>query len=145
MEYNVGSIVYLIDAKSRAIIPAQVNEQLTSKTASGEKVSHNIELPNGKLVKLESLNSTFFCSLDEVRVYLLGKATEIIDKGIARADEVATEHFVDQALDPNVLEQALIEPQVIRTDDGAVKITLEDGVVANVRVPPEFLSEDISH
>jgi DNA-binding transcriptional regulator/RsmH inhibitor MraZ len=138
MEYDVGSIVYIIDAKNRGIIPAQVNEQLTSKTVAGECVTHNIELPNGKAIKLESLDTAFFCSLDEVRAYLLEKATEIIDKGIMHAQKVVKTQFTkDESSFTHELQQS-------QTQD-KVKVTLDDGTEVSVNVPPEFLSEDINH
>ena len=138
MEYDVGSIIYIVDSKSRGIIPAQVNEQLTSKTVTGERVSHNIELPNGKAAKLESLNTVFFCSLDEVRVYLLEKATEIIDKGIVQAEAVVRAQFTSDIKSDADFEHASVP-------DGAVRVTLDDGKVVNVKVPPEFLNEDTNH
>ena len=146
MEYEVGSIVYLIDSKSRAIIPAQVNEQLTSKTVSGENVTHNIALPNGKVVKLESINSTFFCSLDEVRAYLLEKAMELIDQGITHATKVVATHFVEQGKQESGLDQAMAVAEYAHqvASENEVSVTLEDGTVAKVKVPPEFLSEDIN-
>lgn len=137
MEYNVGSIVYIIDSKSKGIIPAQVNEQLTSKTVSGESISHNIGLPNGKEIQLESLNTTFFCSLDEVRAYLLEKATEIIDKGIMHAEEVVRTQFKPHTQNEEKLE-------LVQVQDNAVRVTLDDGNVVNVKVPPEFLDENIN-
>jgi hypothetical protein len=145
MEYDVGSIVYLIDSKSKAIVPAQVNEQLTSKTVSGEKVSHNIALPNGKVVQLESINSTFFCSLDEVRAYLLNKATEIIDQGISSANKVVATYFGEQTQVEQSLEHVLAHPPSGMIEENEVSVTLDDGAVVKVKVPPEFLSEDINH
>ena len=138
MEYDVGSIVYIIDSKNRGIMPAQVNEQLTSKTVTGESVSHNIELPNGKAIKLESLNTVFFCSLDEVRAYLLEKATEIIDSGIMQAEEVVRTQFTSRVQGEENLER-------IPAPDTAVRVTLEDGTVANVNMPPEFLNENTDY
>ena len=136
MSIEVGSIIYIIDPQKKVVVPARVNEQLVSRTVQGENITHNVELPSGKSKNLESLGTAFFSSLDEVRDYLLNRAKEVIEMGIKSAESVALEKFgdltsVDQE---NILEQAASQE--------TIKVTLENGQQANVKLPPEFLNEN---
>ena len=143
MEINVGSIIYIIDSKNRSVVPAQINEQVISKTVHDESITHNIELPNGKKVNLESLNSIFFSSLSDVRVYLLEKATEIIETGIKNAEVMAQTQFGNEpTLGPPGDSILLASNATSMEGSDALKVTLDDGQVVNVTVPPEFLSEN---
>lgn len=138
MKLEVGSIVYIIDPNKRTVVPAQVQEQLVSRTMQGEKVTHNVETPSGNVTCLESLNSTFFKSLEEVRQHLMSKAEEVIDAGIKNAARITSEKFQDTQLSENPLpisEMASAE---------SMSVTLEDGTKANIKFPSELLGENIS-
>ena len=138
MEIDVGSIIYIIDS-------ARINEQVISKTVEGESITHNIELPSGKKVNLEGLNSMFYSSLSEVRAYLLDRAGEIIETGIKHAESVAHEKFTREPTEAVDTESASIATNYFSGGSDKVKITLEDGTIANVNMPPEFLNENTDY
>ena len=140
MGIKVGSVIYIIDPKKKTVIPARVNEQIVTRTVQGEKVTHNVEFSSGKNLNLESLNAAFFESLDEVRIYLLERAKELIDAGIKDAESIAIEKFQTEA----PIEAPSVVYESEESDDG-VKITLDNGQKVNIKVPPEFLNENINH
>jgi hypothetical protein len=138
MKIKVGTIIYIIDPKSKTVVPARVNEQVVSRTMQGESVTHNVELTSGKMTNLESLNAAYFNSLDDVSTYLLDRAKEIIDAGIKNAEDAATKKFHSIDISKNDVPDDIM----VMND---VKVTLEDGRQVNVTMPPEFLNENIDH
>jgi len=134
MMLDVGSIIYIIDPNKKSVIPARVNEQLVSKTLKGERTTHNIEVPNGKVSSLESLDVAFFTSLEEVNDFLLERAKEMISQSIQEAQKVADEKFNKSQIDS--------QPQQIVGTEGVsgkeVSVTLEDGRNVNVKLPEGF-------
>jgi GTP1/Obg family GTP-binding protein len=142
MKLEVGAVIYLIDPRKRSVIPAQVQEQLVSRTIKGEKVSHNVVVPSGKIVCLEDLDTPFFKSLEEVRTYLLDKAKEVIDMGVKGAEKIAKEKFQSMSIDAgsNSSEESMIS----NISEESLSVTLEDGTRANITLPTEFLGESIN-
>ena len=141
MKIEVGSIIFLIDPKSRSIVPARVNEQVVTKKIEGETITHNIVLPNDKILQLEALDAAFFSSISEVRDYLTAQAEGLIDISITEAQNVAAEKFgvgvpsLDTSLD-------ISSPMIGKTNK--MQVTLPDGNLANVnvKIPSEFLDEN---
>ena len=134
MMLDVGSIIYIIDPKKKSVMPARVNEQLVSKTLKGEKTTHNIEVPNGKVASLESLDVAYFTSLEEVNDFLLERAKEMISQSIQEAQKVADEKF-------NKIPTDLHDQPPIGAEDivgKEVSVTLEDGRNVNVKLPEGF-------
>lgn len=144
MKLEVGAIIYIIDPRKRSVVPAQVQEQLVSRTIKGEKVSHNVEVPAGKVVCLEDLDTPFFKSLEEVRTYLLDKAKEVIDMGVKSAEKIAREKFQSPAIDANSDADAAIDLMNSDSSEETLSVTLEDGTRANIKLPTEFLGESIN-
>mgnify|MGYP001314398014 CR=1 FL=1 len=143
MKIEVGSIIYIIDPVKKTVVPARVNEQLVSKTVKGESTTHNIELPSGKTVNLESIDAVFFNSLDEVRDHLLERAREVIEVGINNAKKAAMTKFKVQESNESPLSNEVLETA---SDTENIQVTLPDGTVAkaNVKIPTEFLNESIN-
>ena len=140
MKIDVGSVIFLIDPKSRSIIPARINEQVVTKKIEGETITHNIVLPNDKITQLESLDAAFFSTLDEVRDYLLAQAESLINVSISDAQSVAEEKF---GLSHNPFD-SMSDPPQLKNDSTKMQVTLPDGNVANVnvKIPSEFLDEN---
>jgi hypothetical protein len=130
MQIDVGTIIYIIDAKEKAVVPARVNEQIVTKKINGETTTHKIEFPNGKSTVLEKLNAVHFSSLEDVRSHLMDRAGEMIDTGIRHAQTVAEEKFVAQS--------PLETP---RNEAAQMQVTLPDGNTANIKVPEEYFNE----
>jgi len=142
MKLEVGSVIYIIDPRKRLVVPVQVQEQLVSRTIKGEKVSHNIAVPTGKIVCLEDLDTPFFKSLEEVRAYLLDKAKEVIDLGIKSAEKIAKEKFQSMSIDGASELDGVLMPTP--ASEESLSVTLEDGTRANIKLPTEFLGESIN-
>jgi len=135
MILDVGSIIYIIDPNKKSVIPARVNEQLVSKTLKGENVTHNIEVPNGKVLSLESLDTAFFSSLEEVHDFLLDRAKEMIDIGIQEAKQVAEEKFADHK---NIKHSEQPGDTLGVTSENNIMVTLDNGRSVNVKIPEGF-------
>ena len=147
---EVGQIVYILDSKSRAIVPAYVFEQVTSRTVEGEKTHHVLQLPDSKKVILEKLGSPWFVDTSSAKKFLLEEAEEMIGKIVLKAEKIARERF------PNSTHQ-LAQVSELTTaddhqappppfaDDSKVKMDLGDGTIANVTIPKEFLDENFSN
>lgn len=142
MKLEVGSVIYIIDPRKRLVVPVQVQEQLVSRTIKGEKVSHNVAVPAGKIVCLEDLDTPFFKSLEEVRTYLLDKAKEVIDAGIQSAEKIAKEKFQSMSINAGPEIDGNLMPA--RASEESLSVTLEDGTRANIKLPTEFLGESIN-
>ena len=142
MKAEVGTVIFIINQKSRSICPARVNEQVVTKKIDGETITHNIELPSGKIFQLEALDTPYFLTLEDVRTYLLSQATDLINTSVEEASLVAKSNF-DTATDDLLNTSELINTT---SSSNQMKMTLPDGQVANVNinVPAEFLDESIS-
>ncbi len=136
MQIDVGTIIYIIDAKERAVVPAKINEQIVTKKIDGETTTHKIEFPNGKSTVLEKLTAVHFSRLEDVRTYLMERAGEMIDAGIRNAEEIAVEKFgTASSTEPTQ------HPLAAKDDTGQIQVTLPDGNIASVNVPEEYFSE----
>jgi len=132
MQIDVGTIIYIIDAKEKAVVPARVNEQIVSRKIDAETTTHKIEFPNGKSTVLEKLNAVHFSNLEDVRSYLMERAGEMVDAGINQAQTIVSEKF-------GVAPTSEAPPT--RPSD-QVKVTLPDGNTANVNIPEEYFNEN---
>ena len=148
MNLSVGDVIYLIDGTTRAVIPAQVNEQIVTRKLDGESITHKVELPNGKAVVLERLDVIFYTSLEDVRSHLMKKAEQLINEGVEKASAVAVEKFNSQPVLSSPTES--VTPEVLTQEDNQsskMQMTLPDGQVANVsvKIPEEFLNENLGN
>ena len=143
MKFEVGVVIYLIDPKARSIIPVRVNEQVVTKKIDGETITHNVELPNGKLAQLETLGAKYFSTIYDVRSHLLAQAEELINDSISEAELVAKNKF-DAPKDDFFTDS---ETEAGNGVPKQMKVTLPGGQVANVNVnvPGEFLDENLSN
>jgi hypothetical protein len=134
-EYEVGTVIYVIDPKAKMVIPARINEQIVTRKMDGSTTTHNVEFPNRKTAVLEELDVLHFMNLDAVRAHLMDRAAEVIDAGINQAQRVEKSEFGGASETPTeILESSIGEK---------VQVTLPDGKIANVKIniPEEFLDE----
>ena len=128
MEVNVGQILFVLNAKSHTLLPAQVNEVVVSRTIKGETVQHILVLQGGK-------------KIDSAKSFLLSEAEKMIDTVISRAQGEANEYF-------DVPQEALpfAEPQApsLPTQAEEMTVDLGDGRKARVTLPEEFTIENPS-
>ena len=147
---QVGDVIWIIDADRHTVIPARVNEQIVSKSINGEVTYHHIEFPSGKKQKLENLNAAWYANIEGVRNHLLQRAKDVVDKTIGSAKDVAQKKFnieliEDSGFDNSIkLESEAMKITELSQDPDSVKVSLADGQVVNVKVPPEFLDENFS-
>jgi hypothetical protein len=141
MKIEVGTVIYVIDSGQKVVLPARVNEQITTKKIDGEKTTHTVEFPNGKVTVLESLDVLHFRGVEEVREHLLARAQQVIDEGISQAEQVAGEKF-----GAPVIASPISSPQLSPEEAGKMQVTLPDGKTANVniKIPQEFIDENFS-
>jgi hypothetical protein len=139
MKIEVGTVIYVIDSGQKVVLPARVNEQITTKKIDGEKTTHKVEFPNGKITVLENLDVLHFRGVEEVREHLMARAQQVIDEGISLAERVAGEKFATAAV-----AIPIIPP--VAEEDGKMQVTLPDGKTANVniKIPQEFIDENFS-
>jgi hypothetical protein len=142
MKIEVGEIIYIIDSKNRSIIPVRVNEQVVTKKIDGETITHNIELPNNKIAQLESLKAKYFNTIYDVRAHLLAQAEELINDSILEAEMIAKSKFSDPK---DEFFHDAASPTSLNDSSEKVQVKLPDGQMANVKVPPEFLNENLSN
>ena len=141
---QVGDLIWIIDAERHSVIPARINEQIVSKTVSGEKTYHHIEFPSGKKQKLESLSAPWYSSLDGVRGHLLQRAKDVIEGTISSAKNTAQEKFEVLLNETKNDEVDLGDESKVYSNnppEGSVRVSLDDGKIVNVRVPQGFLNE----
>ena len=135
-EYEVGTVIYVIDSKAKMVIPARINEQIVTRKLDGSTTTHNIAFPNGKTAVLEELNVLHFMDLDAVRSHLMTRAAEVINECIDQAQQVEKKEFGGRHGEELKASETLI--------DEKVQVILPDGKIANVKinVPEEFLNEN---
>jgi hypothetical protein len=144
MEVNVGQIVFVLNAKNRSLLPAQVDEVVVSRTVRGETTQHILVLQNEKRLILEKLQTPWFTELSFAKDYLLLEAEKMIDTVITAARDSAATHF-DTSIEPTGLESSVVKvSEVIPQNSEKITIDLGDGQTARVTLPEDFAIESTS-
>jgi len=86
------------------------------------------------MLDLSSFEGEVFDNLSDVKNHMLKNITQNIEKMINGAAEVASQYFPD-APPP---ESPFSSEAVTSEQFDQIKVELEDGQLANVRLPPEF-------
>ena len=150
--HEVGQVLYLILNKKQQVVPVQVVEQVVRRTMGGEETLHSVKIPTKKhLYKLEELDADIYATLDGVREKMRDNAVTAIEEMILKANEWEKEYFEtppdpsrytpDTAAAPSQEEYPQLPEFEKRKNQSnekekKVQITLENGTVANVSVPP---------
>jgi len=147
MEVNVGQVIFVLNAKSHSLIPAQVDEVLFSRTLRGETTQHILVLQNGKKIALESLQTPWFTELSKAKNYLLLEAEKMIDEVISLAGSAASEHFSPPEDDglkilADTAKDSIVS-NISTASDNSSKFTVDlgDGRQARVTLPEELSFE----
>ena len=142
--YRVGQVLFVILNKRQQVIPVQVNEQVVRRSLSGEDVSYTVLIPakeNDKLYNLDEVDGDVYESIEEVRQVMHEHASSIINSITDKAIKIASSRF---EFSPNPLDDIMsevndLEPkqesEVGSNKEEVHQVTLEDGTVANVRLP----------
>ena len=160
--HEVGQVLYLILNKKQQVVPVQVVEQVVRRTMDGEETLHSVKIPTKKnLYKLEELDGDIYTTLKDVRKKMHDNAEIAIEEMISRASEWEKEYFEPPPIDPkdyspttsrSHLREDLREeyhgmPELESRENRSseekhkVQITLENGTVANVSMPPLLIDQ----
>lgn len=129
--YEVGQILFLILNKRQQVLPIQINEQVVRRSLEGEEISYSVAVPTTKDVKLydlSELDGKVYESIEEARSMMYDQATQAIDAITKKAAVVAEDRFGHR-------DDALTTSQDPVLEDSKIKVTLEDGTIANVQIP----------
>ena len=133
---NVGSVIYLLDKKTQALVPCMVVEKVNSVSLQGETTHHVVSTPTGKSLKIEDYKSPWFESIEDAKNFLMDAAKKLIEKSAEAALKVAQETFDlsnskqnDLQGEDNLLQdvQALTEEMVVDLGNGQkAKVTIPE-------------------
>jgi len=127
-EFDVGSIVYFISAKTENVIPALVTEKIVRTSQSTSKITYvlNVAVTDGsKSVEVDPSVTDLFANPADVREFMLARTTEAIDKLIENAVAAASAFAASQSI-PSSLEDA--------SSEEFAEVILEDGKIAKLRM-----------
>jgi hypothetical protein len=148
---EVGQIIYILDNKKKALVPARVFEQVTSRTIQGKHIHHVLQLPKGirkdfEQVVLEKLSVPWFPDTESAKNFLLKEAEELINKAVLVAEDMSRECFLLEADSAQVVDQTNNEkdPQ-LAAEQIKLKMDLGDGTIGNITVPKDLLNENFNH
>ena len=139
--YEVGQVLSVVLSKRPQIVPVQVIEQVVRRSLKGEEIQYSVNVPTkdgDKTFELSGLDGTVYSAIDDLKEAMLANAKSTILEMTDRALKVAQSRF-------DYSEDSLVRPPSpipASNSEEAVKITLDDGVVANV-VLPEEIAKDI--
>ena len=93
MKLSVGDIVFVLDKKSKAVVPCQLVERISSVTLAGENVKNIAVSPGGKKFKLEEYDAPWFENYETAYDYLRETALKLVDDTMKRALGSAEKNF----------------------------------------------------
>jgi hypothetical protein len=132
--YKVGQVLYTVLTEKQVVVPVKVVEQVTIKTLEGEQTNYKFQLPNTKKQKVSQDKFTnLYESIDKVQNYLNENAKNAILKMISDANTLKDNFFGESLED---IDACNIETSnnIINQDDQTIKINLENGQVANIKM-----------
>lgn len=147
--YQVGQILFAVSDKNHQVFPVKVVEQVVRRNLKGESISYRVQVPGKKeYYDLDELGVGVFPDLASVRKSMQESIIKKIEKILQQASDMAGKAFGhDASVDfVHVTSPAELINEVahIDTDQSAMKITLDDGTVANVTLPTDISTPDTS-
>tara|TARA_Y100000593_G_C4164552_1_gene263752 strand:+ start:143 stop:553 length:411 start_codon:yes stop_codon:yes gene_type:complete len=133
--YNVGQLLYVILNKRQRVIPVQVIEQVVRRSLQGEETHYSVNVPGKNGVKpynLHDLDGEVYESVEDAKEALIENANRSITHLVESAQKIA-KHVFDSSDDDSLVFDSS-KPQ-LEDDEESVKITLENGTIANVKMP----------
>jgi hypothetical protein len=131
--YEVGQVLFVVLNKRPQIIPVQVTEQVVRRSIKGENIQYSVDVPTkegNKAFELSGLNGDVYNTLEEVQEAMFANAKSTIAEMTNRAASVAKSRFGYEQ------SEELVPAEHLGKGNGeSVKITLDDGVIANVVLP----------
>lgn len=148
MSLKVSDIIFLMDRKSRDIVPCRIIERVATTTLEGESIHHIIQSASGENLKLEDYSSPWFSNLEMAREFLLESAKNLIDVSIDRASKARDEVFGTEEPDPQPSQTSDIADFLnnsavpVQEAPDSVKIDLGNGQTASVTLPKGILDAE---
>ena len=133
--YEVGQVLFIVLNKRPQIIPVQVIEQVVRRSIKGEDIQYSINVPTkdgDKTFELSGIDGTVYNTLEEVQDAMLANAKATVSEMTERAFLVAQSRFNYEQTGSELLSTS---PTTSTNTGESIKITLEDGQVANVTLP----------
>ncbi len=134
MSYHVGQIIYLRVSKSTKILPAQICEEVVTRTLAGQKVSYFCRLPGQEdSFDIAELDATIYTDPEKLRSELIQNASEGINKIVNNAKLIAQKQF---SPGPEVITSDLVEDhQRVNNalDEDVIRVDLGNGQVGILR------------
>ena len=127
-EFDVGSVVYFISAKTENVIPALVTEKIVRTSQSTSKITYvlNVTVNDGsKSVEVDPSATDLFANPADVREFMLARTTQAIDKLIENAVAAASTFATSQSTLPSLEDSPSEE---------FAEVILEDGKIAKLRM-----------
>lgn len=86
-EYEVGQIIYLLSPKTLKVLPSLIVEEITRKTVDVTQTKFVLQMPDdqGTRVTIDEVKAKIFADIDKLRAFMIGNATQTIDKLIENA------------------------------------------------------------
>ena len=135
--YRVGQVLYVILNKRQQVIPCQVVEQVVRKKLEGqEETSHIVRIPLKREFKehtLSELDGIPYESIEDVRKVLFENVSMYIEDVTSSAINQASAAFGKEMVG-DISRSPASTQDVVSSTDTAVKVTLEDGTIANVNM-----------
>ena len=131
--YNVGQVLYVILNKKQKVLPVQVVEQVVRRSLQGEETQYSVTVPSRtgpKSYNLHDLDGEIHESVESARDSLTEHANQSITNIIENARKIASHSFDTSP----IVDDVLFDPEAADAES-KVKITLENGTVANVKIP----------
>ena len=134
MSYQVGQIIYLRVSKSTKILPAQICEEVVTRTLSGQKVSYFCRLPGQEeTFDIAELDATIYKDPEQLRAELIQNASEGINKIVNNAKLIAQKQF---SPGPEVITSDLVEAHQHAShalDEDVIRVDLGNGQIGILR------------
>ena len=132
MNYQVGQIVYIRIPKVMRILPAQICEEVVTKTLDGQNISYSCKFPGkSETFDLEDVEGKIYTDLELLKSELINNAIDGIEKICSEAQKLAEKQF---SIRQQVITSAVMDNQVDNiVDEDAVRIDLGNGQVGIFR------------
>jgi len=134
MNYHVGQIIYLKVAKSTKILPAQICEEVVTRTLSGQKVTYHCKLPGQEeSFELSELDASIYTDVEALRSELLQNASDGINRIINAAKNMAKQQFSPgpEVITSNTMENTIVNETL--SDEDVIRVDLGNGQVGILR------------
>ncbi len=147
--YQVGQVLFIILNKKQQVIPVQVTEQVVRRSLNGEEISYSVSIPNrdgDRVLELDSIDGEVFDSIEDVKKTMFEHANYVISTITDKALTIAKKRFDYDNLStsPEISDldtTLMVSGPPKDSNDNSVKVELEDGTIANVKMPDIPLNE----